>query len=371
VWAIEHESKIADVYRLNLGNHIIVEDILKINVKDWLDLLLILFVDILHFSPPCPSFSQAKANGKETENDIALARKIVEFIEVLQPRIVTLENVYGYRNSCSWRLIETALHNLGYQYDYWHVNFADYGVPQTRKRMVVIARRDGLRPSLPAATHAEWPEVGLFGTLKPWVGWYEAIEDLLPGLPESEFADWQLKRLPEEFKECLLVDSAGYPDSDGVRVAVQRSKKQPANVVVANYERRPMRAFIVDHQNISRDATVRRDDEPFFTVQAEQMRRPSSTPMAFLPHTQANSGTLDRYGDEPATTIAVEKIPDRAIIGGRVVRMTPECLARFQSFPKWYQLPEERKLACRGIGNAAPPLGMERITKHIVEGYYG
>jgi hypothetical protein len=42
-----------------------------------------------------------------------------------------------------------------------------------------------------------------------WVGWYEAIEDLIPSLPESSFAPWQLKRLHEvDFFADALFPSA-------------------------------------------------------------------------------------------------------------------------------------------------------------------
>ena len=50
-----------------------------------------------------------------------------------------------------------------------------------------------------------------------------------------------------------------------------------------------------------------------------------------------------------------------AAIGGRVIKMTPRALARFQSFPDWYELPESNTLAARIIGNAVPPLFMQRV----------
>ena len=52
---------------------------------------------------------------------------------------------------------------------------------------------------------------------------------------------------------------------------------------------------------------------------------------------------------------------------GRVVKMTPRALARFQSFPDEYILPESSALACKGIGNAVPPLMMEKIYRQFYE----
>lgn len=85
----------------------------------------------------------------------------------------------------------------------------------------------------------------------------------------------------------------------------------------------PNRAFIVDQTNGGRDSTVRDADEPIFTTSIYSTKHPS--PRAWLSQ-------------------------------GRVVKMTPRALARFQSFPDWYQLPEKTALACRIIGNAVPPL---------------
>ncbi len=185
VFGAEYDPKIAEVYRLNIGDHIRVCNLLEVDVSEFPR------VDVFHASPPCPNFSNAKTNGKETENDIALSAKVAEYIAYHLPDVFTLENVYQYRNSQSWRVIAQALHTHGYLFNYWHVNMADYGVPQTRQRMIVIARRDGVMPTLPPATHAESPQVGLFGTMKRWVSWYEAIEDLIPFLNSCEFAPWQ------------------------------------------------------------------------------------------------------------------------------------------------------------------------------------
>lgn len=95
IWAVEYEQKIADVYRANLGDHIVTANILDCNPRDFEP------VQFLHASPPCPNFSNAKANGEETELDIALAQKVAEFVTVLLPDFFTLENVYAYRESKS------------------------------------------------------------------------------------------------------------------------------------------------------------------------------------------------------------------------------------------------------------------------------
>jgi DNA (cytosine-5)-methyltransferase 1 len=245
----------------------------------------------LHASPPCPNFSVAKDDATETELDIEMARGTVRAIQEQQPPVFSLEQVYGYRESVSFALIVQALRALRYDVQWWHLNAADYGVPQTRRRLILVARRDG-RVVRPVATHCQGGRDDMFGGLWPWVGWHEAIQDIIDTLPDSEFAPWQLARLPADVRESVLLD--GQANTNGTTCT-----------------------RIIGHT-------------PAFAVKAQT-------------------------GARHAT---------RAVLAqGRVVKMTPRALARFQSFPDWYELPERNALACRIIGNAVPPLLMQRVME--------
>jgi DNA (cytosine-5)-methyltransferase 1 len=96
-------------------------------------------------------------------------------------------------------------------------------------------------------------------------------------------------------------------------------------------------------------------------------------PRAFLidgANGRPQGGITARESDEPsfAVTTGGPKHPQRALLSqGSVVAMTPRALARFQTFPDWYELPESRSLAALGIGNAAPPLLMQKIYETLVE----
>lgn len=350
-WGIELDDSIASVARLN-GFNVHTADMLAVDPHTMPP------VDILHASPPCPNFSQANAGGKETPLDIALARKVAAFIEVLRPSVFTLENVYKYRKSASWKIIQNTLYERGYWVDVAHVNFADLGVPQTRKRMVVRAMRGRMVPWLPVDGR--------------WIGWYEAVEDIIATLPPSQFAPWQLERLPVDMA-TTLVDSAGYPDSTGSRVAVHRDVNEPANTIVANHARRPMRAFLASDHSARNGIHIRTGRQPAQTVRAGE--NGGATPRAFLVDgklsTSGNQKTLQiNQAERPAGTVVASHPAfrdSRAWLGcGRVVSMTPRVLARFQSFPDWYRLPDKAALACRGIGNACPPVGMEAIYRGLL-----
>lgn len=349
-YGIEYDDRIAQVARNN-GLNTITADILAIKPEDYPSM------DWMHDSPPCPNFSTAKANGEETENDIALAQAVCDWIAYHRPQYYTLENVYGYRLSKSWAMIADTLSRHGYSFNYWHVNMADYGVPQTRKRMIVIARLDGKTPHLPKKTHDENPVPGLFGTLNRWVSWYEAIEDLIPTLPESQFAPWQLERLPDELCTQLVHGT----NANGI---TSNEKEKPAAVVVASLHSKAVmpRAFIMNAANPNGNETkkYRMESEPVKTITAGD----SGYIKAFVvPGGNASSFSI-RDDTEPIRAIAaVGRIGNvsRAYTGGRVVKMTPRAIARFQSFPDTYALPDNPSLAVRILGNAVPPLFMQRV----------
>ncbi|MEH1854947.1 MAG: DNA cytosine methyltransferase [Nostoc sp.] len=127
--------------------------------------------DYLHASPVCANVSlahTAKAGkGGETTDDLTAAIAVAEAIRQLQPRVFTLENVPCYQNSQSFSIILSALEQEGYSVDYSIVNMADFGLPQARRRLVLIASR-GCRVALPSRTTP--------------CGWYEAFTKCAEGI---------------------------------------------------------------------------------------------------------------------------------------------------------------------------------------------
>jgi len=320
LWGIEADPDVAQVARDN-GFNVLTADVTRCDPHDFES------VSLLHASPPCPNFSVAKVGAAEQEEDVALARATAHFIEVLTPTFFTLENVYLYRKSQSWRLIRKTLMGMGYGCKFWHLNSADYGVPQTRKRMIAVARRDGKAPQIPKATHAHLDDLSpMFDEREPWVGWCEAIEDLIPDLPDSEFAPWQLERLPDELKDSLLL-SVDHDDSG----AKHREIARPSNTVRSVAYKNMPRAFLAEGRaGGDRELQCRDDHAPSMTV------------------TTSSGGNVYR-----------------SVMHGRVVQMTPRALARFQSFPDEYVLPASVTLACRVIGNAVSPLLYEKLVRQL------
>lgn len=189
--SVEYDPAIAEVHKANING--------KMHVANILDCDPYRFEkpDILHASPVCKQFSTANANKGEAQLDIDCARKVAEFIQVLQPKHFTLENVEAYRKSKSFHLIVEMLHKLGYFCNWQVLNAADFGVPQSRRRLILIAVKDGFIPSLPPK--------------EKHIGWYEAIADKVHDLPDSQLAEWQWKRIPKMFNSinAILIENTG------------------------------------------------------------------------------------------------------------------------------------------------------------------
>lgn len=350
-WANEYDPAIAEVYAANLGNHIVVGDMLNLNPFDFE------WVNHMHLSPPCTRASVANSSAeinedglKESQLDIALANKCIQFIEALRPDSITLENVWAYRKFQSWKGgkkcegIQQALYRLGYWLSVEHVNFADLSVPQTRRRMIVRAIRGGMVPYLPQAER--------------WVGWYESISDIIDTLPDSQFASWQLERLPEELK-TMLIAQGKYGDN-----LVIASQYEPTFTITANSNQTRLKALLVSNAKTEYSDGTRTGDDPAFTGNSESNGRVKEFVIDGMNSRSFGDGPTCLNGENPIFTIQASQAKGmpRAYDGiGRVVAMTTRALARFQSFPDQYLLPESKTLAAKVIGNAVPPLGFQKI----------
>jgi DNA (cytosine-5)-methyltransferase 1 len=131
-------------------------------------------VDGLIASPPCQDFSVA-GNGAGRDGERGrLVDVPLRWVEATRPRWIACEQVPPVLPI--WQEHAHRYRQLGYSAWTGVLNAADHGVPQTRKRAILIARLDG--PALPPEpTHARNPEgVDLFGTsLLPWVSMAEAL----------------------------------------------------------------------------------------------------------------------------------------------------------------------------------------------------
>lgn len=106
-------------------------------------------LDLLASCPPCQGFSTMRTlNGSrhtlDAQNDLVF--DFLRFIRVFRPKSVMLENVPGLAKDRRISHFKRGLWRLGYRYKCGVLNAADYGVPQRRRRMIVVASR-AFKPS--------------------------------------------------------------------------------------------------------------------------------------------------------------------------------------------------------------------------------
>lgn len=103
---------------------------------------------------PCQPFAQLN-RGTGRDGRAILLRHILRFVDGLRPRYVLVENVPGFQRVdgfSTYRRFASALHRLGYSIATGVLDAKNYGVPQTRRRLVMLAAR-GTTISIPKATH--------------------------------------------------------------------------------------------------------------------------------------------------------------------------------------------------------------------------
>lgn len=107
-------------------------------------------IDLVAGGPPCQGFSMA---GKRMENDKRnkLVFSYISFIRLVKPRLLLFENVKGFTYSFDKaknpnaipysQIVVEQLEKLGYDVTPYIINFAEFGVPQRRKRFILVGVR--------------------------------------------------------------------------------------------------------------------------------------------------------------------------------------------------------------------------------------
>jgi DNA (cytosine-5)-methyltransferase 1 len=153
-------------------------------------------VGLLWASPDCKHHSKAKGGKPRDKGIRALAWVVVRWAKTVRPRVICLENVEEFRDWCpldadghpikakkgkTFNIWKQRLEHLGYRVEYRELRACDYGAPTIRKRLFVIARRDGQPILWPEPTHGDpKSEAVKRKELKPWRTAAECIDWELP-----------------------------------------------------------------------------------------------------------------------------------------------------------------------------------------------
>jgi DNA (cytosine-5)-methyltransferase 1 len=181
VAGVDIDRRAVEAYRYNheyRGSRGIVANIVGLSSAELLELAGVRHVDVVLAGPPCQPFSII---GKRLGRDDDRADLILEFARLvgeLQPRAFVFENVPNLAKMAQgeiFRELWTALQRLGYGLGAGVIAASDYGVAQTRRRLLMVGLKDRTEVKLPPATHGA---PLLAPGLQPHLTVQEAIGDL-------------------------------------------------------------------------------------------------------------------------------------------------------------------------------------------------
>jgi DNA (cytosine-5)-methyltransferase 1 len=161
------------------GSRGFVVDLSRTSGNELLNLAGVRKIDVLLAGPPCQPFSIVGKRLGAEDNRARLLSDFVRLARELRPTTIFFENVPNLRSVDEGRLyarLERDLRRLGYSVNAAVVAAADFGVPQIRRRLLLLAARDGVELHLPERTHGE---ASLSEKeLKPYLTVSEVLDDL-------------------------------------------------------------------------------------------------------------------------------------------------------------------------------------------------
>jgi len=161
IFAIEKDKMAFETLRFNLINHFDWPEWLPIREFDIKNLIALYQkelislrgkVDLVVGGPPCQGFSMA---GKRKSNDKRnkMVDLYIKFIYLVQPKFLFFENVYGFTVATKKRInqeekiysdyVVKKLTDLGYNIAFEIIDFSKFGIPQRRKRFILVGIRNG------------------------------------------------------------------------------------------------------------------------------------------------------------------------------------------------------------------------------------
>lgn len=199
VLANEYDASIAASYIANHKNtKMIVGDITSLDLEDTFGKLAGT-IDVVIGGPPCQGFSQKGQRKTIHDERNFLFKYYVSVVELVNPKYFVMENVPNLLTAEGGYFrheIEELFNKLGYSLEYGVLNASDYGVPQNRRRAVIIGKLNGDAPKLPVPKRND-------------VTIWDAISDLAY-LESGEGSEEQEYKYPAEsdYEKMLRKDSS-------------------------------------------------------------------------------------------------------------------------------------------------------------------
>ncbi|MDO4436190.1 MAG: DNA cytosine methyltransferase [Cardiobacteriaceae bacterium] len=306
IWANDFSPFACQTFRKNIGDVIIEGDIEQIDPND----KNIPDCDIILGGFPCQDFSmiwkQPGLNGERGN----LYKSFLRFVNAKKPKVFVAENVKGLLTANKKKAIQqiiTDFENCGYFVSAKLYNFAEFGVPQFRERVLIVGIRldTGFDFQHPMPTHTSSDKVS--GSLKPYCTAGQAMQNI-PAWAKNQ----ELLNISEKTRKMLELIPEGGNFTD-----IPPEHPLYVKGMISHVYRRMHR------------------DEPSKTIIAA-----------------GGGGTWGYHYPEPRPFTNRER-------------------ARLQSFPDDFEFIGSTTEVRRQIGNAVPPLGVVEVAKALLPIFTG
>lgn len=318
--AVEIDEVAAQTYAANHSATVLNTDVRNVTSTVLKQLSPTGRIDLLAGCAPCQGFCSLTAKNVKEDPRNRLLLEMARLVSGLRPTVLFMENVPGLltRGANVFEEFLCQLSTLGYEYQYRVVQMADYGVPQYRRRLVLLAGR-GFCVEFPKARYAKRRSLGA----RPW----RTLRETIYGEPApTKWADAMKRGGPRKF------------DWNVVRTLQPQTKARLRAAV-------PGKTWLAVDEQLRPDC--HRGEYRGFTNVYQRMTWDQTSPTITSGCTTPAKG---RFGhpDRRRTTISVR---EAAII---------------QSFPKSYRFDtDEMDAVCEMIGNAVPPRFAREVGRSI------
>lgn len=283
-------------------------------------------VELVAGGPPCQGFSEVVSpDGSDERNH--LFNDFVDWVDELRPGAALFENVRGIQNTADGKFLDavrTAFDRIGYEVSHRVIASSDFGVPQHRRRLVMIATRPGI---------TENPLEGF--ELEPLrtPGVIDGIGDL-PEVGPGEVA----VEYDREPQTVLQRDLRG----DSERLSSHRAASHSEEMVE-----------MISHIPDGGDRTAIPDElQPSSGYHNSYSRLQSDAPAVAITSNMS----------KPSSARCIHPFQDRGL--------TPREGARLQTFPDSYRFEGGLVTRRRQIGNAVPPYLAEALGYYLKQAVF-
>ena len=278
-------------------------------------------IDVVIGGPPCQGFSQKGQRKTIHDERNFLFKYYVAVVELVKPKYFVMENVPNLltaEGGYFFKEIEELFNKMGYSLEHGVLNASDYGVPQNRRRAIIIGKLNGVAPKLPELQNEK-------------VTIWDAISDLAY-LQSGEGTDKQeYRNAPEsDYQKLLRGDSTTLYNHIATKhspLALERLAMIPPN---AGKE-------VLPKEHLTKS---------IYSGTWTRMRKDEI------------SVTITTRFDTPSSGKFTHPFLDRAI--------TVREAARIQSFPDDFRFVGNKGSQMKQVGNAVPPLLAAAIAKVIM-----